>query len=68
MKMAEFISELPGKIPVVNLLPYHTIAVNKYNKLGQIYNHEEMAEPSEKEIHEAIEIFGKLGIEVELGG
>jgi pyruvate formate lyase activating enzyme len=68
MVMADFISELPGKSPVVNLLPYHNIALNKYKKLGKIYNPEEIQEPTEKEIQDAIEIFIKLGIEVEVGG
>lgn len=66
--MADFISDLPGKSPVVNLLPYHNIALNKYKKLGKIYNPEEIQEPTEKEIQDAIEIFIKLGIELEVGG
>ncbi len=67
-EMAKFISELPGKTPVVNLLAYHNIAANKYNKLGQNYNELEMAEPSEKEQNQAVEIFGHFGIDVEIGG
>ena len=66
--MAEFVSALPGKKPVVNLLPYHNIATGKYKKLEMEYNEGEMGEPDETEIHQAIEIFNKLGIKVEVGG
>ena len=66
-KMARFISELPGK-QSVNLLPYHNIAANKYNKLGQNYNEFEMAEPTEKVLNRAVEIFEQFGIEIEIGG
>jgi len=66
--IAEFVSKLPGKKPDVNILPYHNIAVNKYNKLGCEYNKFEMAEPSEKEQLRAIEIFQQFGIAAEIGG
>ncbi len=67
-KMAGFISGLPGEAPIVNLLPYHNIAKNKYNKLGSVYNGFEMTEPSEEEQYQAVEIFRQAGIEVEIGG
>ena len=67
-KMASFVSALPGKKYMVNLLPYHNIASGKYKKLEMIYNSKGMDEPTEKEINLALEIFGKHGIEVEIGG
>ncbi len=67
-KMAKFIADLPGPKPIVNLLPYHNIAANKYNKLGTGYNELEMAEPSEEEQSKAADIFKKYGLEVEIGG
>ena len=66
--MARFIAELPGKKPIVNLLPYHNIAKNKYSKLGSEYNEYDMAEPSEEEQNQAIEIFRKFEIIPEIGG
>lgn len=66
--MAEFLSSLPGKKPVVNILPYHNIAVPKYNKLGSDYEEFDMAEPTENEQNQAVEIFGKYGVEAEIGG
>ena len=79
IEMAKFIANLPYKkcdleiaSPIkkltVNLLPYHNIAKNKYNKLGQNYNEYKTAEPSEKEQNRAIEIFEQFGIDVEIGG
>ncbi len=66
-KMAEFISELPGE-QAVNLLPYHNIAKNKYNKLGEVYNEFDMAEAPEAEQTRAVKIFQTFGIDVEIGG
>ena len=68
MEMAKFVFELPGKMPVVNLLPYHNIAAHKYNKLGSEYKEFDMAEPTEKEQNQAVEIFQRLGIAAEIGG
>lgn len=77
-KMAEFISELPfnnreskfaaPKKPMVNLLLYHNIARGKYQKLEMDYKSDEMEEPNENEINQALEIFNRFGIEVEVGG
>lgn len=67
-EMAEFISSLSGKKPAVNILPYHNIAVNKYNKLGSVYNEFNMAEPTEEEQNRALAIFRRFGIEAEIGG
>jgi pyruvate formate lyase activating enzyme len=67
-EMAEFISSLPGKKPMVNLLPYHNIAVTKYTKLGSEYKEFNLAEPSEKEQNQAISIFENFGLEAEIGG
>jgi pyruvate formate lyase activating enzyme len=66
--MAKFISELSGKKSLVNILPYHNIAVHKYNKLGEEYQAFEMAEPTEKEQNQAIEIFQGFDLVAEIGG
>lgn len=76
--MAEFISKLnlkcrsletatPGN-PRVNLLPYHNIASGKYKKLEMYYDTASMTEPTPEDMKTAAEIFGKYGIEVEIGG
>ncbi|MDX1284178.1 MAG: glycyl-radical enzyme activating protein [Draconibacterium sp.] len=66
--IAQYISELPGKIPNINILPYHNIAVNKYNKLGCEYKEFDMAEPLEEEQNRAVSIFKTFGLEAEIGG
>jgi len=58
----------PEKKLEVNLLPYHNIASGKYKKLEMFYDTANMEEPSELEINRAVEVFGKYGIEVEVGG
>lgn len=67
-KMARFIAALPGKTPLISLLPYHNIAAHKYAKLGSDYEEFEMKEPTEEEINSAVDIFTMRGIEVEVGG
>jgi pyruvate formate lyase activating enzyme len=57
----------PGK-PQVNILPYHNIASGKYKKLEMFYDSDEMDEPTPEHLKTAAEIFGKFGIEVEIGG
>lgn len=78
MGMAEFITKLPFKNrgsetaspgrPLVNLLPYHNIASGKYKKLEMFYDSAAMDEPTPEDLKTAAEIFGKYGIEVEVGG
>ncbi|WP_346855901.1 glycyl-radical enzyme activating protein [uncultured Draconibacterium sp.] len=67
-EMARFVSGLPGEKPQVNILPYHSIAANKYIKLGTTYNEFNMAEPTEKEQNKALAIFQEFGLEAEIGG
>jgi pyruvate formate lyase activating enzyme len=76
--MAEFVAKLPFKNresefatpggPLVNLLPYHNIASGKYKKLEMFYDSTAMDEPTLDDLKTATEIFGKYGIEVEVGG
>ena len=78
-KMAEFVAGLqlsnnrgletatPGRA-LVNLLPYHNIASGKYKKLEMFYDSAAMDEPTADDLKTAAEIFGKYGIEVEIGG
>ena len=57
----------PGRV-LVNLLPYHNIASGKYKKLEMFYDSAAMDEPTAEDLKTAAEIFGKFGIEVEVGG
>lgn len=65
---AQFISELNGKKPFVNLLPYHPIGRGKYKKMGIPWNSYGMEELTEKEIEHAVQVFKIFGIEAEPGG
>ncbi len=67
-EIAEFVAALSMKKPMVNILPYHNIAANKYSKLGSSYNEFNMAEPLEEEQNKALAIFEGLGIKAEIGG
>jgi pyruvate formate lyase activating enzyme len=75
-EMAKFIAKLNRNrcgsetaSPIsVNILPYHNIAANKYNKLGGKYLELNMAEPTEEEQNRAVSIFGNFGLLVEIGG
>ena len=68
MNMARFVAALPGEKQSVNLLPYHNIAANKYNKLGSEYEELNMAEPNEETQKRAIAVFEQFGLEAEIGG
>ncbi len=63
-QMARFISQLPGKSPVVNLLPYHPVAEGKYRKMGIAFPAGEMEEPTEEEQKDAVAVFERAGVEV----
>ena len=65
---AQFISELAGEKKEVHLLPYHTIAQNKYAKLGKSNDFEEFKEPGKASLTKAIAHFEKYGIHASVGG
>jgi pyruvate formate lyase activating enzyme len=65
---AAFVSDLRGEKKQVNLLPYHNIAVNKYEKLGEAYDPGGMAEPDPAIIHRVAAIFEEYGLPVVVGG
>lgn len=52
----------------VNLLPYHDIAKNKYDKLGKEYKEDLMSKPSEERMEEIKNMFEKYGYKVKIGG
>lgn len=52
----------------VNLLPYHRIAMHKYEKLGLDYGMKDIRQPSAAEVEQAAEIFRERGFAVSIGG
>lgn len=65
---AKYVAGLPGEIRSIHLLPYHTIAQNKYNKLGKPGEFENLLEPTKESQARAIAIFLKHGIPASIGG
>jgi pyruvate formate lyase activating enzyme len=65
---AQFVRALEGDRKQVNLLPYHKIAENKYEKLGRQINLEGMSEPSIERQQEVVAIFESHGLEAMVGG
>ena len=67
-KTAEFIHSLPGEKKKISILPYHKIAIKKYEKLGLDYEEHGMSEPSIEEQKHILGIFYKYGLEAKIGG
>ncbi len=65
---AQFISELKGKKPLVNILPFHNIAEKKYEKLGKDYDKGEMDTPDQQQQEKVLEIFKNYDIDAIIGG
>jgi pyruvate formate lyase activating enzyme len=65
---AKFIASLSGERKVVNLLPYHKIARNKYQKLGRPEEFLLLEEPTREAQARAVSIFKQLGLEASIGG
>lgn len=65
---AKFISELAGEPKLVNILPYHSIAVKKYEKLGQEYDAGTMDVPDEARQEGVLNTFKEYGVNAIVGG
>ena len=65
---AKFVSELAGEKKLVHLLPYHSIAENKYIKLGKSGDFEKLKAPDKETLDRVIEKFAEYGILASVGG
>lgn len=63
----EILKEL-GITNKINLLPYHNISMEKYNRLGEDYKLKGIKVHTIEEIEEIKNIFEKSGIKVKIGG
>lgn len=63
----DFINTLPN-IKMVNLLPYHKIGQEKYNRLGKPYKMSDIEEPTQEAMDRAAEIIKSCGANVNIGG
>jgi pyruvate formate lyase activating enzyme len=66
-QIGEFAASLPH-LNRVDILPYHHIAVEKYERLDKAYELSEMRPPSEARIAEIARILQGYGLQVEVGG
>ena len=65
---AKFVQALDGERKKINVLPFHRIAENKYEKLGRQINLEGMSEPPLERQQKILRIFESHGLEAMLGG
>ena len=63
----DLLLELNG-LEQIDLLPYHRIAKNKYQRLKMSYKLEGMEEPSPESLREIKEVFEGIGMKVTIGG
>lgn len=66
IKTAEFLK--PLNILKVNLLPYHKIGIDKYNRLSMDYKLKEMSEPTDEKMKDVEKVFSEFGLNVKIGG
>ena len=67
---AKFLTSLPTKPEMVNLLVYHDVGIGKHARLGTKYNPEAfpMEAPSEKMQQHALNILQRYGLNTKIGG
>jgi hypothetical protein len=63
---AEFLSHL--NIMQVNILPYHNMAIDKYNRLSREYKLNDTSEPDDNEMSAISHILEDFGLNVRIGG
>ena len=64
----DFLKSLKRAPDRVGLLPYHNIATNKYEKLGRVYDDEELSAPTKERQLEILNIFTDNGFNAVIGG
>ncbi len=52
----------------IDILPYHSIAKDKYKRMGKMFLLDEVKEPGEERINEVKKYFTRWGLSVEVGG
>ena len=67
-KIADFIWNLPGVKPEVNLLPYHGYGISKYSWIGKEYELQDVTAPSEERMQSKSRIFIDRGLVCTVGG
>ncbi len=65
--LCEFVKKLPGD-QSIDLLPYHNIAKDKYQRLQKTYDLENLTTPSDDEMLKIKQCIEQFDIEVNIGG
>lgn len=63
-----FLRSLPGTVPPVQLVPYHSIARPKYARLGREEDFVLMEEPSAEILNATVELLRQEGVTATVGG
>ena len=65
--LARWATSLPG-VRHVNLLPYHPTGVQKFKRLGHVYQLDPVTPPSSERLQAATALFRRFGFETSAGG
>jgi len=60
--IAEFVSQLPGDILSLELLPYHRLGVSKYRSLGSAYSLHDLQPAQKGELDRALSLVRSAGL------
>lgn len=66
-EIADFLLSLP-RIPSIRLLPYHSMAAGKYERLGRCYPLTERKTPSQERMEELASLLRNRGLDAGIGG
>lgn len=64
---ASFLIEL-GRVPPVDILPYHRLGVDKYHRMGRQYHLTDVEPPRTTSISDAVRILREAGLDVSVRG
>jgi pyruvate formate lyase activating enzyme len=65
--LARFVAQVPG-VRQIEVLPYHRIGVQKYNRLGQPYRMPNARPPTDDHLDRAVQAFADLGLATRVVG
>ncbi len=68
IEVIAFLQSLKHPPKMIGLLPYHSIAANKYERMGKVYVETGMSMPSEKRQQQILKMFIENGFNAVLGG
>lgn len=67
-KLKQLLVQTAGRVTALHLLPYHSIARNKYRKARKINHLESLKDLAESDLYPMAEELGETGVKVVIGG